>query len=56
MQLQTVDKVEEISPEDFKKNYYNPKKPLIITGMAKQWPAYNKRAGIKSNTLLTKRR
>jgi Cupin-like domain len=42
MQLQPVDKVEYISPEDFKKNYYLPKKPLIITGLAKQWPAYNK--------------
>jgi hypothetical protein len=42
MQLQTVDKVEYISPEDFKKNYYLPKKPLVITGLAKQWPAYNK--------------
>ncbi len=42
MHLQPVDKVEYISPEDFKKNYYLPKKPLIITGLAKQWPAYNK--------------
>lgn len=42
MQLQVIDKVEEISPEDFKNKYYNIKKPLIITGLAKQWPAYNK--------------
>jgi hypothetical protein len=42
MLLQTVDKVEFISPEDFKNNYYLPKKPLVITGLAKQWPAYNK--------------
>src|SRR5665811_2323232 len=42
MHLQTVDKVEFISPEDFKNNYYLPKKPLVITGLAKQWPAYNK--------------
>ena len=42
MQLQPVDKVEYISPEDFKNNYYLPKKPLVITGLAKQWPAYNK--------------
>ncbi|MEO6328414.1 MAG: cupin-like domain-containing protein, partial [Ginsengibacter sp.] len=42
MLLQSVDKVDEISPEDFKNNYYLPKKPLIITGLAKQWPAYNK--------------
>jgi len=42
MQLRKVDKVEAISAADFKNNYYNQKKPLIITGLAKQWPAYNK--------------
>src|ERR1700712_3699994 len=42
MQLQNVDRVEEISPEDFKNKYYLVKKPLIITGLAKEWPAYHK--------------
>ena len=42
MQLQAIDKIETISPEDFKKNYYNRKKPLIITGLAKQWPGFKK--------------
>ncbi|MFT3682687.1 MAG: cupin-like domain-containing protein [Ferruginibacter sp.] len=42
MQLQPVEKVETISPELFKTNYYNTGKPLVITGLAKQWPAYNK--------------
>ena len=42
MQLQAVDRVEAITPEDFRNQYYNPKKPLIITGLAKQWPAYQK--------------
>ncbi|MEP6597105.1 MAG: cupin-like domain-containing protein [Ginsengibacter sp.] len=42
MQLKPIDKVEKVSSEDFKKNYYLPKKPLIITGLAKQWPAYDK--------------
>ena len=42
MELQAIDKVENISPEDFKKNYYDTMKPLIITGLAKQWPAYTK--------------
>ncbi len=31
-----------ISPEDFKKNYYEPLKPLVINGLAKKWPAYSK--------------
>ena len=42
MQLQDIDKVDSISPEDFKVNYYNTKKPLIITGLAKQWPGFKK--------------
>ena len=42
MQLQAVDKVENISSEEFTKNYYNTMKPLIITGLAKEWPAYHK--------------
>ena len=42
MELKVIDKVEDISPEDFKKNYYEKMKPLIITGLAKKWPAYHK--------------
>ncbi len=42
MQLKSIDKVDTITPENFKANYYNKKKPLIITGIAKQWPGYEK--------------
>jgi len=42
MQLRPVDRVESISAEDFKKGYFNPLKPLVITGLAKKWPAYTK--------------
>lgn len=42
MQLNVVDKVENITPGDFKKQYYDTKKPLIITGLAKEWPAMDK--------------
>ena len=42
MELQAIDKVENITPEAFKKNYYNTMKPVIITGLAKDWPAYKK--------------
>ena len=42
MLLQSVEKIEDISPEDFKRNYYDPMKPVILTGLAKQWPAYHK--------------
>lgn len=42
MILQTVDVVDTISTADFKANYYNPRKPLIIKNLAKNWPAYQK--------------
>ncbi len=42
MHLKDVDKVVVISAADFKANYYTPKKPLVITGLAKQWPAFEK--------------
>ncbi len=42
MQLQAVDTVENISPRDFKEKYYKTMKPLVIKGLAKNWPAYNK--------------
>lgn len=42
MQLQPVDEVENISPEQFKKQYYDVKKPVIMKTLAKQWPCYHK--------------
>ncbi|UAY52288.1 cupin-like domain-containing protein [Ferruginibacter albus] len=42
MLLKPVDKIETISPENFKANYYNAEEPVVITGLAKQWSAYNK--------------
>ena len=42
MNLEAVDSVETISPEDFRKNYYEPMKPLVIKNLSKSWPAYQK--------------
>lgn len=42
MHLKSVDRVDSISPADFKKNYYHGMKPLVITNLAKEWPAYDK--------------
>ncbi len=42
MELKPVDKVASIDPEAFRINYYEPMKPLIITELSKEWPAYNK--------------
>lgn len=40
--LKPVDTVENISKEDFKKNYLDPKRPLVIKGLTKDWPAREK--------------
>lgn len=40
--LKSVDTVESISKEDFKKNYLDKRKPLIIKGLTKDWPAREK--------------
>ncbi|WP_431212561.1 cupin-like domain-containing protein [Puia sp. P3] len=40
MLLQAVDRVDSISAEDFRDNYYSPMKPLVIRGISKEWPAY----------------
>ncbi|RFM30424.1 cupin-like domain-containing protein [Deminuibacter soli] len=42
MQLHPVDIVDEISGEDFKKNYYDLQKPVVIRNLSKEWIAYNK--------------
>lgn len=42
MQLQSVDTVETITPEEFKQRYYSQMKPVVIKNLAKQWPAYTK--------------
>jgi hypothetical protein len=42
MQTVSIDRVDNISPEDFRKNYYDKRKPLVITGLSKDWTAYNK--------------
>jgi hypothetical protein len=42
MHLQEVDRVKEIGRDDFRNNYYYPMKPLVITGLSMQWPAYEK--------------
>lgn len=42
MYLKPVDTVTNISPEEFKTKYYQPQIPVVITEMAKEWPAYKK--------------
>ncbi len=42
MQLHSVDVVNDITPEEFIAKYYNKKIPVVMKGMAKNWPAYTK--------------
>ena len=37
-----VEKIETISSESFKSGYYDTMKPVVITGLARQWPAFHK--------------
>ena len=40
--LRPVDTVDTISPADFKKNYLDARRPLVIKGLTKGWPAREK--------------
>lgn len=42
MQLQHVDRVDKISAEDFQQHFYMPLKPVVISNLAHDWPAYTK--------------
>jgi hypothetical protein len=42
MNLQPVDRVEAIDGAEFRDRYYEPMRPLVITGLAKPWPALRK--------------
>src|SRR6201986_4398162 len=40
--LRPIDTVNTISPEDFAENYLKPRRPLVIKGLTKDWPAREK--------------
>src|SRR5690348_10132340 len=42
MQFCSVDVMDDISSEQFKKEYYNQNKPVVLRNLSKQWPAYTK--------------
>lgn len=42
MQLRNVSVVDSITPGEFRSNFYEPQVPVVIKGLAKQWPAYEK--------------
>ena len=42
MQLRSVDVVNDITPEEFKANYFGKNRPVVMKNMAKSWPAYAK--------------
>ncbi len=42
MLLQPIEKIGTISDKEFKDKYYKPCIPVVLTDLAKQWPAHNK--------------
>lgn len=42
MQLQEIERVKNITKEDFLKNYFKPQKPVVIENFIDHWPAYSK--------------
>lgn len=42
MKLQEIERVSNISHEDFRNNYFLPRKPVILTDATKNWPAVSK--------------
>ncbi len=42
MHLRKVDVVDNIDANQFRQNYFIPQVPVVIKGLAKQWPAYSK--------------
>ena len=40
--LKPIDVVENITKEEFEEKYLKPRIPVVIRGMAKNWPAYEK--------------
>ena len=42
MQLRPIAIYDDIDPEIFKRDFYEPGTPVVIKNLAKQWPAYSK--------------
>ncbi|MGV3765186.1 MAG: cupin-like domain-containing protein [Chitinophagaceae bacterium] len=42
MDLKPVDTFDQISPSEFRNNYYHPGKPVVIKQLAQKWPAVHK--------------
>lgn len=42
MQVRSIERVSDISPAEFRRDYLIPGRPLILTALAQQWPAYTK--------------
>ena len=42
MELRQVERIEKITGKDFKEKFYYPMKPVVITGISREWPAFQK--------------
>lgn len=39
MEVKPIDRVTDITPEAFRKEYLKPRRPVVITGLSRDWPA-----------------
>jgi hypothetical protein len=42
MQVQSIDRVDHITPEEFRNHYFKPRKPVVIRQLSHSWPAFTK--------------
>ncbi|MCL6524264.1 MAG: cupin-like domain-containing protein [Thermoflavifilum sp.] len=42
MHVEPIDRVDNLSPETFREKYLKPRKPVVITGLSRNWPALTK--------------
>src|SRR5690348_2779740 len=42
MQVKPIERVADISAREFRENYFKPRKPVIITDLSRNWPAFTK--------------
>jgi hypothetical protein len=42
MRLRPIEKIGQISDQDFKNYFYRQDVPVVLTDLAKKWPAYEK--------------
>lgn len=42
MEVQVIDRVDNITPEEFREKYFKPRRPVVIRNLSHSWPAYTR--------------